>query len=176
MTKKTETARYEEAVQQYNRAAKLETLAKTEAARASGDATVQLQLRVLNRATAAAREASRCARQAHDAGMDAEVVHLAVTTALGCADTAQDALEVLRRLLKLIDPAFTPTAPPPARSTTVPDRLGPMTRETVGGIDAAIGKHKHQGVTAERPLEFPEEPRERDTQEDPPRTFPEDSK
>ncbi len=176
MTKKTKTARYEEAVQQYNRAAKLETLAKTEAARASGDATVQLQLRVLNRATAAAREASRCARQAHDAGMDAEVVHLAVTTALGCADTAQDALEVLRRLLKQIDPAFTPTAPPPGRSTTAPDRLGPMTRETVGGIDAAIGQHKHKGMTAERPLAFPEEPPKRDTQEDPPRTFPEDSK
>ena len=44
------TARFEEAVQQYNRAARLETLARTEGARAAGNATVLLQLRVLTRA------------------------------------------------------------------------------------------------------------------------------
>ena len=167
--KTPETARFEEAVQQYNRAARLETLARTEATRAATDPTVQLQLRVLQRATAAAREASRCARQAHDAGLDAEVVNLAALTALGCADAAQDALEVLRRLLKQLDPAFEPTAAPPARSTTMPKRHGPMTREMIGGIEAA----KHRGMTAESPLEFPEEERrDRDTHEDPPRIFP----
>ena len=133
-------ARFEEAVQQYNRAARLETLAKTEGTRAAGNATVLLQLRVLTRATAAAREASRCARQAHDSGLDAGVVHLATTTALGCADTAQDALEVLRQLLKAIDPAFTPSAPPPERSSTAPHRFGPLTREFVVRIGAAQSK------------------------------------
>ena len=171
--KTPETARFEEAVQQYNRAAQLETLARTEATRAATDPTVQLQLRVLQRASAAAREASRCARQAHDAGLDAEVVNLAALTALGCADAAQDALEVLRRLLKQLDPAFEPTAAPPARSTTTLERHGPMTRETIGGIEAAIAQHKHRGMTAESPLEFPEEERrDRDTHEDPPRIFP----
>jgi len=176
-TKTPDTARFKDAVQQYNRAARLETLARTEATRAATDSTVQLQLRVLQRSTAAAREASRCARQAHDAGFDAEVVHLAAVTALGCADAAQDALEVLRQLLKQLDPAFEPTAAPPARSTTTPDRQGPMTRERVGGIEAAIAHHKHRGMTAERPLEFREEERrDRDTQEDPPRNFPEEEK
>lgn len=139
------TARFEEAVQQYNRAARLETLAKTEAARA----TVLLQLRVLSRATAAAREASRCARQAHESGVDAEVVHLAATTALGCADAAQDALEVLRQLLKAIDPAFTPSAPPPERSSTAPHRFGPMTRELVGRTKAAGSKERRHHDTTE---------------------------
>ena len=149
-TKKPDnTARFEEAVQQYNRAARLETLAKTEAARATGNATVLLQLRVLTRATAAAREASRCARQAHESGVDAEVVHLAATTALGCADAAQDALEVLRQLLKAIDPAFTPSAPPPERSSTAPDRFGPMTRELVGRIEAAQSKECRYHDTTE---------------------------
>ena len=143
------TARFEEAVQQYNRAARLETLAKTEGARAAGNATVLLQLRVLTRATAAAREASRCARQAHDSGVDAGVVHLAATTALGCADTAQDALEVLRQLLKAIDPAFTPSAPLPERSSTAPHRFGPLTRELVGWIAAARSKECRYHDTTE---------------------------
>jgi hypothetical protein len=52
-----------------------------------------------------------------------------------------------------------------------------MTRERVGGIDAAIAQHKHQGMTAERPLEFPEDERlDRDTREDPPRIFPDEAK
>lgn len=172
-TKALETARFEEAVQQYNRAARIETLARTEATRAALDATVQLQLRVLQRAAAAARESSRCARRAHDAGLDAEVVvHLAAITALGCADAAQDALDVLRRLLKQLDSAFEPTAAPPARSTTSPDRHGPMTREILRGIEAAIAQHKHQETSAEHPLEFlEEERRDHDTREDPPRIF-----
>ena len=173
-TKPPDTARFEEAVQQYNRAARLETLARTEVTRAASDPMVQLQHRVLQRTAAATREAARCARQAHDAGLDAEVVNLAAATALGCADAAQDALEVLRRLLKQLDPAFEPTAAPPARSTTAPDRQGPMTRETRGGIDAAIAQHKHRGMTAESALEVTEkERRDHDTQEDPPRIFPE---
>ena len=147
--KPDDTSRFEEAVQQYNRAARLETLANTEAARAAGNATVRLQLRVLTRATAATREAARCARQAHESGVDAKVVHLAATTALGCADAAQDALEVLRQLLKAIDPAFTPSAPPPERSSTAPHRFGPLTRELVVRIGAAQSKERRYHDTTE---------------------------
>jgi hypothetical protein len=121
--------RLEDAIQQWHRASRLETLARTEAGGAPTDLVTQKQLSVLKRTTASARAAVHCAREANDAGVAAGVVHQAAVAARGCADAAEDALEVLRALLLALNPAFRPTAPPPPRSSTTPDSPGPLTRE-----------------------------------------------
>jgi hypothetical protein len=146
----SENLRIDEAVRQFHRASQLETLAKTEAARHRGDVLVGLQLRVFTRATATAREASRAAKEAHDSGIAAGVVDRAARAARGAADTAEDALAVIRLLLTNIDPAFQPTTAPPPLSYDTAGAEGPLTRETNAVLAAAIAEHRHDGVTAER--------------------------